>query len=177
MGPLDNHTDPNVEMTKRFLVVPILAVVIGNRKPWEAGTVAGFLMPFCGRDLEMLTRDTGNTLPVTEAQLRDLVRGVQQLGKCGVEHGDIKYWNTVLQPGEGSAEEKLVLIDLGSVAPEYPGDAKALGTLLLWCLGHARGLREDVEAKARVVAAAAALLAEEDFDTALKVLAGDTIGA
>ncbi|KAK3941737.1 hypothetical protein QBC46DRAFT_448404 [Diplogelasinospora grovesii] len=181
IGPVGNSiADVNAEMTRRFLVVPVLAVVIGiNSKPWKPGTVAGILMPFAGQDLEILARDnTDAALPITELQLRDLVRGVQELGKCGVEHGDIKYWNTVLQqPAEedddgaaAAAAAKLVLIDLGSVAPEYDGDAKALGTLLLWCLEHAAPtLRENEAARARVHAAAAAL-AEEDFDAALKSL-------
>ncbi|KAM5361269.1 hypothetical protein ACJZ2D_013218 [Fusarium nematophilum] len=171
MGPA-GAVDVNAEMTRRFLVVPVLTVVIGNSKPWKPGTVAGLLMPFMGQDLEILARDVNNDLPITEAQLRNLVRGVQELGRCGVEHGDIKYWNTVLQPAEGDgAEARLVLIDLGSVAPEYDGDAKALGTLLLWCLEHTGTLSEDEAASARIKAAAAAL-SQEDFDTALRSLSG-----
>ncbi|OIW33772.1 hypothetical protein CONLIGDRAFT_191406 [Coniochaeta ligniaria NRRL 30616] len=162
--------DANAEMLRRFLVVPVLAVVIGKSKPWKPGTVAGILMPFAGQDLEILARDADLPLPITEHQLWDLVRGVRELGKCGVEHGDIKYWNTVLQPAEGEdASAKLVLIDLGSVAPGYDGDAKALGALLLWCLEHVPALRENQATMAKVDAAAAAL-AEEDFDTALESL-------
>jgi hypothetical protein len=161
------------EMVKRFRVVPILAVVIGDRSPWKPGTVAGVLMPFCGSDLEILAREADANLPITEEQLRDLVCGVRELRRCGVEHGDIKYWNTVLEPGEGWCTAGLVLIDVGSVAPEYDGDAGALGTLLLWCLGHSRQLRENRGAKARVIAAAAALRAGDNFDTAMKVLSLD----
>ena len=172
---LSGDQDPNIEMTRRFLVVPILAVVSGQTKPWKPGIVAGLLMPFSGHDLEILVREPDATLPITESQLHDLARGVQQLSKCGVQHGDIKYWNTVLQPAmPEETEEKLVLIDLGTVAPEYDGDAKALGTLLLWCLEHAPALRDDEGANARVVAAAAALV-KEDFDGALGCFsAGDT---
>ncbi|KAK1768690.1 hypothetical protein QBC33DRAFT_355901 [Phialemonium atrogriseum] len=171
IGPV-GIADVNAEITRRFLVVPVLAVVIGNLKPWKPGTVAGVLMLFAGPDLEILARDADVALPITERQLRDLVRGVRDLGKCGVEHGDIKYWNTVLQPAEeddAAAAAKLLLIDLGSVAPEYDGDAKALGALLLWCLERAPTLKENEAARARVDAAAAAL-AEEDFDAALESL-------
>ncbi|AEO63806.1 4307be2c-d19c-4148-a90c-d2ac654b26b5 [Thermothielavioides terrestris] len=177
IGPVGSDADLNVEMTNRFSVVPILAVVIGNRQPWKPGTVAGFLMPFCGSDLEILTRNPADELPITEAQLRGLVRGVRELGRCGVKHGDIRFWNTVLQPGEGSQEARLLLIDLGSVAPDYDGDAKALGTLLLWCVARACSLKADGAAKARVVAAAAALRADEDFDTALACLSGESRSA
>lgn len=75
------------------------------------------------------------------------------------------------QPAEedDAVAAKLLLIDLGSVAPEYDGDAKALGALLLWCLEHAPTLKDNEAARARVDAAAAAL-AEEDFDAALESL-------
>jgi len=165
--------DVEGEMLRRFRVVPILAVVIGDRSPWKPRTVAGVVMPFCGPDLEILARETDANLPITEEQLRDLVGGVRELARCGVEHGDIKYWNTVLEPREGRCKARLVLIDVGSVAPEYDGDAGALGTLLLWCLGHSTQLRETRGAKARVIAAAAALRAGNDFDAAMKVLALD----
>jgi len=55
------------------------------------------------------------------------------------------------------------------MAPEYGGDAKALGTLLLWCLEQASALKEDESAKTKVETAVAAL-AEEDFDAALEAL-------
>jgi hypothetical protein len=72
-----------------------------------------------------------------------VVRGVKRLGECGVVHGDIKYWNTVLLQEQEGGEGRLVLIDLGMVAPGYDGDAWALGRLLLWCVENGRGLRED----------------------------------
>jgi hypothetical protein len=48
------------EMTRRFQLAPVLAVVIGNSKPWQPGTVAGVLMPYVGLDLEMLVRDNND---------------------------------------------------------------------------------------------------------------------
>ena len=166
--------DLDAEMTRQFCVVPVLAVVIGDRAPWKHGTVAGVLTPFCGKDLEMLARPgVGEGFSVTVTQLAEVVRGVRRMGDCGVVHGDIKYWNAVLQQREGGEEAKLVLIDLGMEAPEYEGEAKALGTLLLWCVENVKGLREDVRLKARVVTAAAALRAEEDFDAALACLADE----
>ncbi|KAK4236593.1 hypothetical protein C8A03DRAFT_45427 [Achaetomium macrosporum] len=157
-GPLPEGSDVNDEMVRR--------------KPWEPGSVAGLLMPYCGPDLEMLVRDEEKAaaLPVTGRQLRELVRGVKELGRCGVQHGDIKYWNTVFHPGSGDEKATLVLIDFDSEAPEYDGDAEDLGTLLLWCVDHAKGLRDDRGAKARVVAAAAGLRAEGDFDAAIACL-------
>lgn len=65
---------------------------------------------------------------------------------------------------------KLLLIDLGYEGPEYDGDIKALGTLLLWCADRASGLRAERGAKARLIAAAAALRADEDLETALACL-------
>ena len=55
------------------------------------------------------------------------------------------------------------------MAPEYGGDAKALGTLLLWCLEQASALKEDESTKT-IVETAVAALAEEDFDAALEAL-------
>lgn len=162
----------NQEMTRRFLVVPILAVVIAQGDPWEPGTVAGLLMPFAGRDLEIWAREQGeHAVPVRGKHLRELVRGVRELDKCGIQHGDIKYWNTVLQPAteEKSGEPEISIIDMGSTAPDYQGDAKALGDLLLWCLDHSATLKNDEAANSRVKAAVAALN-HKDFDTALQAL-------
>lgn len=158
------------EMVRRFCLVPILVVVIADRKPWKPGTVAGILMPYAGKDLESLVRNSNADLPLTLTHLLDLVRGVRELAKSGVQHGDITYWNTVLQPaGQGSGPTKLMLIDAGSEAPEYDGDARALGMLLLWCLENAIALRQDRQARAIVVAAASALV-NENFDGALSCL-------
>lgn len=49
--------DLNAEMTRRFLLVPVLAVVIGHSKPRKPNTVAGLLMPYAGKDLEILVRE------------------------------------------------------------------------------------------------------------------------
>jgi hypothetical protein len=114
-------------------------------------------------------------LHITEGQLRDLVYSVRQLGKCGIRRGDIKYWNTTLQPaGSAGDAARLVLIDLGSVAPDYDGDAKALSALLLWCLEHTPTLRANADAGTRVQAAAAAL-DKEDFDAALEAFSGGVV--
>ncbi|KFG79448.1 hypothetical protein MANI_014051 [Metarhizium anisopliae] len=169
MGPMP-ATQTNNEMASRFCLVPILAVVVADRKPWKPGTVAGILMPYAGEDLESLVRNRNTGLSLTLTQLLDLVRGVRELAKCGVQHGDIKYWNTVLQSTEqGDGPGKLMLIDAGSKAPEYDGDARALGTLLLWCLENTPALRQDRQAKVMVVAAASALF-NGNFDAALSCL-------
>ncbi|KID93237.1 Protein kinase-like domain protein, partial [Metarhizium majus ARSEF 297] len=163
MGPMP-VTQTNNEMARRFRLVPILAVVLADRKPWKPGTVAGILMPYAGEDLESFVRNSNTGLSLTLTQLLDLVQGVRELEKCGAQHGDIKHWNTVLQP-----TGKLMLIDAGSEAPEYDGDARALGTLLLWCLENTPALRQDRQAKAMVVAAASALV-NGNFDAALSCL-------
>lgn len=49
---------------------------------------------------------------------------------------------------------------------EYEGDAKALGTVFSWRVGNEKGLGENT----RVVAAAAVLKVEEDFDAPLACL-------
>ncbi|KID82924.1 alpha-L-fucosidase [Metarhizium guizhouense ARSEF 977] len=151
MGPVP-ATQINNEMARRFCLVPILAVVVADRKPWKPGTVAGILMPYAGEDLESLVRNSNPGLSLTLTQLLDLVRGVRELS---TEQGD----------GPG----KLMLIDAGSEAPEYDGDAGALGTLLLWCLENTPALRQDRQAKAMMVAAASALV-NGNFDAALSCL-------
>ncbi|KAK2595806.1 hypothetical protein QQS21_006570 [Conoideocrella luteorostrata] len=165
-------TQINSEIARRFCLVPILAVVIAEKKPWKAGTVAGILMPYAGKDLEIIARDGNTGMPLTLPQLLDLVRGVRELAKSGAKHGDIKYWNTVLQPKcQGSDHPaELTLIDAGSEAPEYGGDTRVLGMLLLWCLENAPALRRDKQVKALVVAAASALV-DGNFDGALSCLA------
>lgn len=166
---LGSVTNPNITMLQQFSVVPILAVVIGNRAPWTQGTVAGLVLPYAGRDLGQLTEDTSGNLPISELQLRNLVKGVQEMNKNGVLHRDIRFWNTILQPADGNSPARLVLIDVGSEGPDYPGDAKALGELLLWCLKHAPSLRHDSGVKTRIEAAAAALT-EENYDRAINAL-------
>ncbi|KAH6849877.1 hypothetical protein B0I37DRAFT_370129 [Chaetomium sp. MPI-CAGE-AT-0009] len=56
-----------------------------------------------------------------------------------------------MEPKTARLQKHPVLIDLGTVVPEYEGDAEVSGTLLLWCVENVKGLREDAGAKARVV--------------------------
>lgn len=123
--------DLDAKIMRQFCVVPVLVVVIGDRAPWKCGTVAGVLMPFCGRDLEIPARPgVGEGLLVTVRQPAEGARGVRWLGECVVVHEYIKYWGAVMWQREGEEkgeEAKLMLIDLGTVSPEYEGDAKALG--------------------------------------------------
>lgn len=70
------HEGQADNMTSRFCLVPILAVVIGNRRPWKLDTVAGFLTPYSGQGLEILARETGK-----------LVLSVSQLRACFVASG------------------------------------------------------------------------------------------
>lgn len=64
---------------------------------------------------------------------------VWELARAGVLHGDINDRNTLLTP-----DGRLVFVDLGEVAPDYQGDAHALGKMMLWVL-------ERVDWEARVV--------------------------
>ncbi|MCJ1323549.1 hypothetical protein MMC10_000210 [Thelotrema lepadinum] len=146
--------DYETEMEKRFNVVPILAVVVhGEQHPdQEISIVVGFLMPFTGDSLEVIAEmNPASQLPITVPQLWDLVRGIRELGLCGILHGDICFWNTILQQEtsvqESNGAARLLLIDLGDVAPEYDGDAKALGSLFFWCLEHATALGSIPEAR------------------------------
>lgn len=164
----------NAEMVQRFCLVPILAVVISTRKPWKIGTVAGILTPHAGPDLEMLAQPSSPGLQLDLTQLRDLVAGISELHKLGVQHGDITYWNTTLQPScQDGRAPKLMLIDAGTEAPEYTGDAQATGTLLLWCLDNCASLREDPATETKVRDAASALM-REDFPSALNSLDAKT---
>ncbi|KIJ31132.1 hypothetical protein M422DRAFT_61682 [Sphaerobolus stellatus SS14] len=162
------------EMIRRFNIMLILAVVTKGKEPGQDGNVAGFLMPFLGHSLESLAETASDsTVPVTELQLWDLACGVRELSQCGIMHGDINDWNTILpQPTtfpSGVGQVKLLLIDLGEVGPGYEGDSKALGDLFLWCLEHAPILRNSPGASKRVEAAAE-VLKEGNIDRALEVL-------
>ncbi|PNY26618.1 Uncharacterized protein TCAP_03450 [Tolypocladium capitatum] len=161
-------------MSKRFKVAPILAVVTKEKGLGQDDSVLGFLMPFEGDSLEILAdQSPDSTVPVTEEQLWDLARGVPELSRCGVMHGDINEWNTVLcrasASDSGSERSRLLLIDLGDEAPGYEGDEKALGSLFLWCLEHAPSLRGGPEGAQRI-RTAAAMLRDGDFDEALGAL-------
>ena len=64
---------------------------------------------------------------------------------------------------------RLLLIDMGDVAPAYENDADALGRLFLWCLEHSTRLKDSARTKKRIVTAVA-LLEEGDLDRAIGVL-------
>ncbi|KAI1864707.1 hypothetical protein JX265_008431 [Neoarthrinium moseri] len=196
-------------MENRFNVVPILAVVLHDETSdcivsnqaanvdylhdedtkHHSHQIAGFLMPYVGRSLElwgtpttdsdglgpmtstypaMDSLSTTTNLPISEEQLLDLVCGIQKLSKCGIVHGDICNWNVVLtQPVLQTA--RLLLIDMGDIAPGYEGDADALGNLLLWCLEHSAELK-DTAATRKWTVIAAALLKGGYLDQAIGVL-------
>ena len=129
----------NKIMEHRFNVLPILAVVV-----FEQGVnndVMGILMPFGGLNLESLfasgTESGSKDLKITRGQLRGLTRGVRELAQVGVVHGDIVDRNTLLKLDEATAaqgfqrQNSLVLVDFGSVAPDYKNDAFALGELFM----------------------------------------------
>ncbi|KAM0324443.1 hypothetical protein ACHAQA_008225 [Verticillium albo-atrum] len=163
------------EMEQRFNVVPIHAVVIKDDSPgpWETNTVAGVLMPFAGSSLDTLAKNGG--VSITEGQLFDLTRGVRELNRQGIMHGDICDWNVTVQPpgvlnASGVQGGKLLLVDMGNVAPDYEGDARILGKLLHWCLQHCESLRRDIAIKERVVSAANVLEERGDFDAAVELL-------
>ena len=173
--------DYDIEMERRFNIVPIVAVVLHQEQPGRTSpSVAGFLMPFTGDSLEVAARTapTLSGLHITELQLWDLARGVRELALCGLMHGDIRFWNVIVS-GSSSDEsatilrqqERLLLIDLGGIAPEYKSDAYALGDLLLWCLKHAPLLKEDKASARRVMIAASILKADEDLERAVELLA------
>lgn len=162
----------------------------------QSHTVAGFITPYMGRSLELFGAVNPNQdvtsseeqapsmpanrcltttadMPITMHQLLDLVKGVKELSACGVTHGDICYWNIVLEESEprfaSSAAPRLLLIDMGDTAPDYENDAVALADVLLWCLKHSSRLRED-EAFRKIVIVASASLKEVDFDGAIGLL-------
>ncbi|KID83323.1 hypothetical protein MGU_09414 [Metarhizium guizhouense ARSEF 977] len=159
----------NSEMSRRFCLVPILAVVVADWQPTKPKTIVGILMPYAGEDLGILAKNSGGNLPITLQQLQDLVRGVRELGKYELVQGDIRRWNTLLQPSTTAAKPSLMLIDIDMELPGYPGDAKALGKLLRWCLENSAALSEDKQAKVKLINAVKALLSE-NFDMAIDCL-------
>lgn len=145
----------NAELIRRFCLVPILGVVIANRKPWKAGTAAGILMPYLGQDMLRLTQDKHNQLPLTIVHLESLVRGVRNMVNCGVNHGDMRYWNVVLKPSrQGPRASRLILIDAGSELPYYERYTKALRKPFLWCHRSSPLLQRDRQSKSPIIAAA-----------------------
>ncbi|VUC31797.1 unnamed protein product [Clonostachys rosea] len=144
----DDYSMRQTKLLERFKVVLILTVITDGSGPRQYGNVFGFIMPFLGNSLEMLEEGSPDShLPLEEEQVRGLVGGVLEMSWCGVVHGDIKFWNVVLgQPpyhNKDSGKSELLLIDLGDVAPEYPGDTIALGIVIDWCLENSDGLRSD----------------------------------
>lgn len=161
----------------------------------QSHIVAGFITPYMGRSLELLgafdpstgakpneTRlhsmpalgslTTTADIAITIEQLLDLVKGVRELTRCGITHGDICYWNIVLEepePQYQKAVPRLLLIDMGDTAPDYDNDAVALASVLLWCLEHSTRLRQDTSSRNKVIIASA-LLNEGDFDGAIGVM-------
>lgn len=163
----------------------------------KSHTVAGFVTPYMGRSLELLgavhpakegvepneahlpcmpalgSPNTTVDVPITVEQLLVLVKGVRELSRCGVTHGDICYWNIVLEESgswpTSSDVPRLLLIDMGDTAPDYVNDPVALTGVLLWCLRHSPSLREDTASRNKVIIASA-LLNEVDFDGAIEVL-------
>ncbi|PVH78539.1 hypothetical protein DL98DRAFT_656088 [Cadophora sp. DSE1049] len=128
-------------MQRHFNVIPILAVILHRESDNE---IMGILMPFGGPSLASIFESEHNsaeppTQPkvtaITMAQIQDLARGVRELSRVGIVHGDINERNTLLR--SASREPcRMMLCDLGSVAPDYQSDAVALGELLLWCSEH-----------------------------------------
>lgn len=162
----------------------------------QSHIVAGFITPYMGRSLELFgaVQPSANVtsseyhppsmpangcltttadMPITMAQLLDLVKGVRELSRCGITHGDICYWNIVLEELgpwlASSSTPRLLLIDMGDTAPDYENDAVALADVLLWCLKHSSRLRED-DASRKMLIVASALLQKVDFDGAIGLL-------
>ena len=184
----------NELMERRFNVVPIIAVVIVTENmdvddaAQQSPKAMGILMPYGGRSLESLVESpesngaiapaspASRDLEVSIRQLRDLTRGVEELARAGVVHGDINDRNTLLKPFEESDGEarheqsRLVLVDLGDTAPEYKSDAYALGDLLIWCMDKC-SLWSDADRK-MVQNAAMVLKDTGDFQMAMGILEG-----
>jgi serine/threonine protein kinase len=175
--------DANKIMEHRFNVLPILAVVVFEQD--VNNDDMGILMPFGGLNLESLfasgtdstaSESGSKDLKITRGQLRDLTCGVRELAQVGVVHGDIVDRNTLLKPDDATAAEgfqgqnRLVLVDFGSVAPEYKNDACALGELLTWCKER---FSWDISDQRKIEDAAQVLKDKGDFDRALSILDDD----
>jgi serine/threonine protein kinase len=177
----EQHENADEMLEKRFNILPLLAIV--NIKDDGGGhKVKGILMPFGGQDLENVweTASGSTTSPsssvdlgITIEQLRDLTCGVRELARAGVMHGDICDRNILKKPtgvttADGTqAQHRLILIDLGSVAPEYKNDAFALGQVFLWCKEHSLWDSKD---QRKLEDAARVLMEDEDFDRAVNIL-------
>lgn len=174
IGTLKSENCPNIKgvMEDRFRTIPVLAVVVAQGTEDD---VIGILMPFGGLSLESLAEISPEALQkITVQHLKELIRGVSELDKIGLLHEDINDRNTLLQPYEldstpdyNNESQRLILVDFGSPAPEYQGDAHALGDLFFWCLG--RSSWSDPE-QALVKRAAQVLQRTGSFDEVLGVL-------
>jgi len=166
----------NKIMEDRFNIVPIIAVVVAKED--DENQVKGILMPFIGPSMGSIYNEemsatplSGSTDlgPITRRQLQDLARGVNELAKIGVRHGDINEWNILLKPtAKGCIEEsRLVLVDVGEVAWCYQFDAHALGKIFEWCAEWCDWDEEDQE---KVREAARILKKGVDVEKALDAL-------
>ncbi|TPX16393.1 uncharacterized protein E0L32_004042 [Thyridium curvatum] len=151
---------PGTSIELRFHVLPILAVV---NKHSETDEVLGIIMPYGGQSLESLAGgyqygmgadpEEGlppkpwPSLPIAEEQIIDLLRGVRELAKAGVVHGDVNDRNTLLTP-----DNRLVLVDMGEVAPDYVSDVHALGRMMLWALEMVSWTTPGAEDRVRQIA-------------------------
>lgn len=150
-------TTTTTTMEEKFNVLSILSVVLKNS---ETDEVLGVLLPYGGETVEnmaggyeygMCRAREGEeppskpwpTIPVSEKQIVDLARGVREIFRAGVVHGDVADRNTLMAP-----DGRLLLIDLGEIAPDYVSDAHALGDLIFWMLERVSW--DDAEATARV---------------------------
>jgi len=87
-------------------------------------------------------------------------------------HGDIVDRNVLLH--RVGDRRKLMLTDLGDIAPEYNGDASALADLFRWCIEHVPRLKGDRDAQIRVGKAEQQLRNEGNFENALELMAAGT---
>ncbi len=68
------------------------------------------------------------------------------MAKAGVVHGDINDRNILL-----TSNNRLVLIDLGEVAPGYISDAHALGRMIHWMVEKVSWTEPEAEERLRQV--------------------------
>lgn len=166
----------------------------------QSHIVAGFITPYMGRSLELLGASAPSTgaksnetrlpsmpalrsvtttadIAITIAQLLDLIKGVRELSRCEITHGDICYWNIIFEEPEPQSQvavPRLLLIDMGDTAPDYDNDAVALASVLLWCLEHSTSLFQNTSSRNKVIIASA-LLNEGDFDGAIGVMSPPSV--
>jgi hypothetical protein len=90
-----NDSSRNHLIEQTFNVIPILAVVLIRDTDDE---VAGILMPFAGPSLESMFGNSSNLQigkAITTKRLVDLTRGIGELARVGLLHGDINDRNTI----------------------------------------------------------------------------------